>query len=324
MPISLVTGSPGSGKSLFLMRETVEAVKQGRPVYSNVDGLKLDGVDPLPDDWRQCADGAFIVIDEVHQRWPATGKPGRSQEGEIVDLDKHRHRGFDFLIATQYPTKVHHQVREHLGGGGSPAHIHLMRPAGLQQTTLYKWQHAVLDPNDRQQRDAADMEIWRYDKKLFDLYKSATIHTVKRKIPRKIIIMGVVLVLLVGWVVTRIANSDGMIATAFGVASDTSEVVSILQSPVGGVGEGSRAASPEPPVRQRVIPVSDGISDWVFADRLEPIHGCIMNARACRCFGNDGKILDMTDFQCRTAMDRPLPFALPVVQPGQESPSYPG
>ena len=49
----LITGTPGAGKSLFAVSEIVKAVKDGRTVYTNIEGMDLEGVFPLDDkDWR--------------------------------------------------------------------------------------------------------------------------------------------------------------------------------------------------------------------------------------------------------------------------------
>lgn len=301
MPIELITGAPGAGKTLYAVGKIRDAVKEGRPVYANIDGINIPEVEPLPDDWRQAPDGALIVVDECHQRWPATGRPGRTGSEEITALDEHRHRGFDFIVMTQYPTKVHHQVREHIN-----YHRHLMRPAGLKRTTIYTWGYPVLNPNDRAERDSADAAAMAYDKSLFPLYKSATLHTVKAQVPTKLKIFGVVIVCVGALVTYRLSTGDGLLSAAVSGDGLGSAIATPLASASSGAAEGQ--ALPPPPPRE--IPTPDGLNDWTFAHEVKKIAGCIWSANYCRCYGEEGKVLDMPESECRITVSRPLPFSL--------------
>lgn len=301
MPIELITGAPGAGKTLYAVGKIRDAVKQGRPVYANIDGLNIPEVDPLPDDWRKAPDGSLIVVDECHQRWPATGKPGRTGSEEITALDEHRHRGFDFIVMTQYPTKVHHQVREHIN-----YHRHLMRPAGLKRTTIYTWGYPVLNPNDRAERDSADSAAMAYDKTLFALYKSATLHTVKAQIPTKLKIFGAVIAVVALIVSYRLSTGDGLLTAAVSGDGLGSAIATPLASASSGAAKGQ--ALPPPPPRNP--PVPDGLNDWAFSEEVKPISGCAWSSRFCRCYGEDGKVLDMAESECRVVVSRPLPFNL--------------
>jgi zona occludens toxin len=102
---------------------------------------------------------------------------------------KHRHRGFDFIITTQAPSQLASFFRELLG-----RHIHVTRKFGTQTTIRYEWPHVQESPNGQTAKSNAQEQVWQYPKEVFALYESATLHTVKRKIPKKIIlalVMGV-------------------------------------------------------------------------------------------------------------------------------------
>lgn len=78
--ITLITGTPGSGKTLFAVTKILEYVKQNqklleqgkepRMIYANIDGLNIDGVEPAPVDWRDTPDGSVIFYDEIQQLEP--------------------------------------------------------------------------------------------------------------------------------------------------------------------------------------------------------------------------------------------------------------
>jgi zona occludens toxin (predicted ATPase) len=311
MPIELITGAPGAGKTLYAVGKIRDAVGEGRPVYCNIDGIQIPEVEPLPEDWRHAPDGSLIVVDECHQRWPATGKPGRTGNEEITALDEHRHRGFDFIVMTQFPTKVHHQVREHIN-----YHRHLMRPAGMKRTTIYTWGYPVLSPNDRQERDQADAEAMPYDKTLFPLYKSATLHTVKRQIPRKLKVIGTICAILFSFVAYRLMTGDGFLSGAIsGKSQEVPETPPhIIRTSAQGAAEGQ--AAPPPPPRVITPPEPDGLNDWTHAYEVKPVGGCIVNASHCRCYSESMVPLDLGDFDCRLAASRPLPYRLVIATGG--------
>lgn len=295
MPIDLFTGVPGSGKTLHAVKRIRDAVKEGRTVYSNIKGLKLDHA-PIPADWTECPDGSLIVIDECQERWPATGKPGRSDMNEIQALDTHRHRGIDIILMTPAPTKVHHQVRECVS-----YHTHVVRTANMERCTLYTWANkVVLDPMDRAERDGADSQQISFDKSLYPLYKSAEIHTIQRRIPKKVKFYAVLLVGIFSWFGFKMYDGQFMLDGS-GVGLGASSLTA------SGANNGG-AGRPTAPAPLRVVPTSDGLHDWTFAETVRPVAGCIMNARSCRCYSEEGLPLDLPDMQCRIAMDRPLPF----------------
>lgn len=129
----LITGVPGAGKTLFAVSEILKVKKENdalekagdkpRLIYTNIAGMEMEGVYPLEDtDWRNYPDGFLIVYDEAHQIFRATGRPGFFGDPIITEMDMHRHRGFDLWFITQFPLKVHHEIRYMVD-----EHYHLLR-----------------------------------------------------------------------------------------------------------------------------------------------------------------------------------------------------
>jgi len=211
----LISGQPGNGKTLramAFMRDTYEAnmaqVKEGkaqpRRFFTNVAGATAEEnpeafpwVEKLPDhnDWTKLPDGSFVLYDEAHadgntaglerygKLFPSTGKPGESDDPRIRSMSTHRHRGFDLVFVTQWPSKIHHQVRTLVG-----SHVHMNRAFGLQRAGVLTWGRVQPDPYDERQRDKAEEEIWSYPKDVYARYRSATLHTAshKFKVPAKV------------------------------------------------------------------------------------------------------------------------------------------
>lgn len=211
----LISGQPGNGKTLRAMSMALEfyeqnqqQVKEGktqpRRFFTNIAGATAEEgagafpwMEKLPEhnDWTQLPDGSFVIYDEAHsdgntqglerygKLFPSTGKPGESDDPRIRAMSTHRHRGFDLVFVTQWPNKIHHQVRTLIG-----SHTHMNRSFGMQRAGVLTWSRVQSDPYDEKVRDKAEEEIWAYPKALYSRYRSATLHTAshKFKVPRKV------------------------------------------------------------------------------------------------------------------------------------------
>ena len=211
----LISGQPGNGKTLRAMsmalefyeqnqQQVKEAKAQPRRFFTNIAGATVEEgagafpwMEKLPDhnDWTQLPDGSFVIYDEAHsdgntqglerygKLFPSTGKPGESDDPRIRAMSTHRHRGFDLVFVTQWPNKIHHQVRTLIG-----SHTHMNRSFGMQRAGVLTWSRVQSDPYDEKVRDKAEEEIWAYPKALYTRYRSATLHTAshKFKVPKKV------------------------------------------------------------------------------------------------------------------------------------------
>jgi zona occludens toxin len=69
----LITAPIGTGKTLYTIQLIFEYLNQGRPVYSNIVGLKVTGVINVdstsqnPFDWRDLPNDAVLFFDEAHE-----------------------------------------------------------------------------------------------------------------------------------------------------------------------------------------------------------------------------------------------------------------
>lgn len=191
--ITLITGVPGAGKTLYCVDEILTpAVESGRVVY--VDGipdlLLEHQVSPDPLQWPDWApDGALIVIDECQRIWRPEAA-SRAPHESIAQLETHRHRGLDFVILTQHPNLIHSNVRRLVG-----RHIHLRRTSlGVY---LYEWSECVTP--DSSWKNALVKTKWSHPKRSFGKYKSAEIHNkVKFRIPRSVFVLGFSVLSIIG------------------------------------------------------------------------------------------------------------------------------
>lgn len=186
MPIHLITGIPGHGKTANAVKLLMEAAKRGdRPLYAcGIDGL-MDGLaNPLDDaaKWQDCPDGSLIVVDEAW-KWfghlhDARGKP---TPPHVLDLAEHRHRGMDFIWTAQGPGQLYPFVRPLID-----QHWHCVRRFGTQLIDVYKWGELVEDVKSQAMRDRAQKDPSALPTETFANYKSASVHTIKARIPWKV------------------------------------------------------------------------------------------------------------------------------------------
>lgn len=193
MSITLITGVPGSGKSLWSVWWLKRLSKDGRRLL--VDGIRdlaLDHVE-IDEPWlrkwfEHCQANDVIVVDEVQRIWPPTSvsvKPGE----DVEKLHVHRHMGVDFILITQHPQRLHKTVRDLVG-----RHVHVRKIFGLNRAVLYEWDHCH---NPSSLRDAVKT-FWAYPRDVFKLYTSAEIHTKQKAVvPKSLFLIPVALAVAV-------------------------------------------------------------------------------------------------------------------------------
>lgn len=171
--ITLITGTPGSGKTLYSVSMLIKEIKKNpeRPIFADIDGLKIEGVNQPPDDWRDAPEGSLIIYDEVQYRDAYRRGRGATKYQYIRDLTTHRHGGYDLWLITQSSKFLHVDVLEVVG-----THYHVDRPYGASLANISRWRDAQKNPKSRDARQAVEeKQLFKYDKTLFDYYKSVDV-----------------------------------------------------------------------------------------------------------------------------------------------------
>lgn len=192
MAIVFYTGVPGAGKTLRSIHDALKYKAEGRLVYQlGIDGMDEDVISKYPydslEDWRKLPVGSVLIVDEAHKYLPVRS-PGKPPEW-IQALTEIRHHGIELWLVTQDPRNIDSFVRRLAG-----KHFHLTRKAGLHGAMVREFQGIAENPDDFNARKSSDQVPWKYPKHLFNVYKSATLHVVKPKFPKKILFGLIVLV----------------------------------------------------------------------------------------------------------------------------------
>ena len=312
--IFIFTGVNGSAKTLNTIRYINEDdLFKGRPVfYFHIHELKLPWTELNAEqvrDWKnQLPTGSVLVVDECHKVFP-TRSAKNAVPDFIRDFDEHRSMGLDVIFISQNPMKIDVELRRLCG-----RHFHLERPFGMAYTRALEWNRCVNDPQNYHDRQEAVSHKWlfRKNKKYFDQYKSAEIHTHKAKIPLKLwlILIPVLFLVYAGYhLFTRFWSDPEPVDRGTETAPSYIEP-SRSQQPVR-VPREERVLSRKEWVESRVPRVSgfpesasmyDEVQEVVSAPRVA---ACIQSDETgdCRCYTQQATLYNTTTAICKAIIE---------------------
>lgn len=315
--IYLITGVPGSGKTLYAVSTLVQKLasetlkKRGKEIQRRI---VVDGVPDLiiphermaeVDDqtmsaegdsilnWPTwCRPGDILVVDEVQRYWRPRGM-GTKPPDMIKALETHRHLGVDFVIITQNPMLIDQNVRRLVG-----RHQHIRRLFGMQRAVIYDWDGCSMDVH---RTKSATVTMWAYPKSAYSLYKSSELHTKQRqKIPPWLIVPVLGLALGIAVAPTAFSTMKG-VATGKGVQSSVQPVKE--QTPT----------TPAPSLKSPVLAASDPAPDLEQSDTSsskDELSGCVYRPDAgCRCYTTAGKRVQSESDMCTDLAETRKPLA---------------
>ena len=290
--LTLISATPGSGKTLKAIAIIFEFLNDGRNVWTNIDGINISGVRKFDDDlenpfdWRKLDHGSVVIYDEA-QKHPAFAKrdmlkkypKDRAEDIANIawELDYHRHTGYDIVLITQSPKLLNQHTLDFVG-----EHLHLRRIFGVKQATIFHFPEHKLNPNTKSVRDEAiNKETFKFPKHLFKFYKSASQHTDKFKIPLKYII--ILLVIFIGlpslfysrWKNDKLLNTQN-------------PVIEQQNKPI------QKKVEAEP-----IKPLKEMAAQNLEQQELSRIAMIIDSSSACYAKNSYGDIIDITVDECR-------------------------
>lgn len=188
--LHLITGANGACKTLNTLKWVMDrATKEGRPVCHNGRfkvkvGGPLEAWKEIPfEKWQDEPDGTIFLIDECHNDLPI--RPASAPTPDHVRmLAEHRARGFDFYLITQHPANIDTFVRRLIGPPGW--HRHIKRPFSGNLVSIAEYPAVELQCEKQGAGKKAETTMQTIPVEVFDWYESATLHTVKRHIPKKV------------------------------------------------------------------------------------------------------------------------------------------
>lgn len=311
--ITIITGTPGSGKTLYAVHLIFQWLKEGRKVYADIEGLNIEGVELAPDDWRTTPEGSIIVYDEAQQREMFKKTRGTLSENQIIrDLEIHRHTGHDIVFITQSPIFMHTHIRELVGN-----HFHLHRPYGAKLATVYFWRLCQNNPNSKTAKSVIESSsLFTYKKELFNFYKSATVHTHSLKIPRKLIITGLFLI-IAPLILYYLAHNSRYLNP------NKAKELQVQQALAAPITAPMQAQTPQQTDKQLTPDILDDLPTKLLKAKLSEryshnlnlvsynpllhVSGVIKYKGVCKAFNHYGEQITMSDLDCQKAFDQVTP-----------------
>ena len=219
--INLVVGSPGHGKTQFMISKILEIIKDNekleadgkepRQIYCDIKELLIPEVEPAPDDWRQTPDGSIIIYDEVQYRKEYEYKGNQySQDQMIKDLTIHRHTNKDLWLITQDPQRIEKGIHKLID-----RMYYIKRPASKPKyTNVFEFDKWLSNPEPAANRNAKhkkylDFYRFHFDDKYQSLYKSATDHSsIKFKLPKQLFVFLAIIIAILAFVGVGLMNTN--------------------------------------------------------------------------------------------------------------------
>lgn len=286
--IHLITGVPGSGKTLYAVSLLEGLKSSGRPIFTDIDGYASD---PPPVPWYDAPLNSIVVYDECQRIFPPDSK-GRARDEAIKEMEVHRHKGIDLILITQRPGLVHSHVRALV-----TKHSHLVRIHGSSFAYIFTRDGIIGNTSSRSELNQCDKTTFKYPRSIFSKYTSAEVHTKTSYVPTyikyglsMIILAAVIAIYLFSssasfWTGESVANAD--------VGQTNIPVLHSLQKEPVLVESPSAAVPPSPPVYL----------------------GCVYSPTRCYCYTPAMVRSELTPDECtvvnKTLAVAPLPRQSP-------------
>lgn len=312
--IYLTTGTPGSFKTLstigrvFKYQQEQKKLGLDRTVYcANVNGIKIDGWQTFESgkNWISLPDGAIVVIDECQKEEQGFGRMSHTAKvpPHISELETHRHRGIDIFLITQGPHLINSHIKPLID-----THWHYVRKYGWDRAHVYTSTGIIKNPETKANLKDLEHSIYKPDKALFDKYHSATLHTVKKRVPKAVYLGIPALIVFAALMIVGVKTVQGL-------ADDGASTPPLEQQPIEGstvaastVMPSNQASQQQPsfdpvmayvprlPHMPETAPAYDNLrkaADW-------PRPQCVASKTSCRCYTQQASLMvDYPQAICR-------------------------
>ena len=297
----LVTGANGAGKTLNTLKWIRErSVKENRPVCHNgrfeaVEGGELASWKHIDvKNWQDEPDGTIFLVDECHNDFPLRA-PSSAPPDYVKMLAEHRRRGFDFYLVTQHPQNIDSFVRRLIGSPGW--HRHLKRTFGADLVSCIEW--PAVNPNCEKDGSGktGTVTMVPFPKDVYGWYKSASLHTGKKKIPWRVWLLVACVVIIPLFMYLAITGVYGNVTKSAGPKKGAGEATTATPgapaaAPAANatltVDEYLSRRMPRVPNFPHTAPAYDDLSKPVTAPYPA---ACVQSATACRCYSQQGTVM---------------------------------
>ena len=197
--IYLYTGLNGAGKTSSCLFDILEEIrKTGRPFFASGINWTEAGrarYNPTviePAEWRDCPEGAIILVDEAQNSMPA--RPNTKDLPDwINELGTHRHKGHDIYLTTPHPMQIDVFARRLVG-----IHRHYVRAFSFGSTTRLENEGVMSDPTSKLENHKAIVTRHKLRRSVYPFYVSSALNTHKARVPVRKLLFGVGILGMIG------------------------------------------------------------------------------------------------------------------------------
>jgi zona occludens toxin len=331
--LTLITGTPGAGKTAWTVQELTRLPSQRKIYVHGIPELKIahesiycvsdlcehcrsltvlsddqtafelrsaPGIPvPLVETWPEwVTEGSLIVVDEVQRVWRPSGS---KVPDEIAALETHRHKGYDFWLISQGPHLFHSNIRLLIA-----RHIHLVSTwRGRNEYEFSECRQNVTSRSD------AVVRPYTLPKKVFGLYKSASLHTkVNHRKPLSFyfLLATLFIIAILGYTAyqrydARVNPKPEQASEAAGGAGAQAVATPAASKPVNENKESSGFPDFKP-VIEGVPESAPAYSHLIKVTAAPVLAGCLRSEKAgCKCFTNQATPYHTTDLYCNEVVD---------------------
>jgi zona occludens toxin len=305
-----IDGINGNGKTLHAL-DWVEKFRsnqkdeQGNDLpdrevyYFGINELKLNWL-PFddPQKWYELPHKAIIVIDEAQKHFRLR-QPKDKLPLYASEVEDHRHKGWDIVLITPDARFIDHHIRRHIY-----SHKHIERKFGTESAVILEWQ-GFGDYEDYHSRALATKTPYLFPKKYYGAYKSAEIHTAKRKIPKMVFVIPLIIAFIIGCIYLLISTLMGIGEPDTPVDTDS---VGLIDSAMNQFKPQQKqfltfANNLQPEIES--IPQSAPFYRELYKAKSYPKPQCITSAKRDRCFCNSqqGSRMNVSHRMCLNYVD---------------------
>jgi len=311
--IYLTTGANGAGKTLLTLKDVREQqLKENRPVYYH--GFDMDPAKAAefgwqtfdPKDWQALPDGSICIMDECQNEFPLR-RSGSEVPDYVNAIAQHRRRrGFDFWLICPHPSLLDVFVRRLID---KPSwHRHLKRAFGADVVSVLKFGAPDMKCEEPGAGSRGEVSMRPYPKEVYSWYRSASLHTGKKKIPRAVYVVAAAAVIVPAALIFALQSVKTNLTKNAPAAAETAPA-----------GQGATVPAAAPPARQdaplvkltaaeyltlrqpriKDFPHTAPAYDQITQPTIAPYPAaCVSMGQTCKCFTQQGTSLQTAGDVC--------------------------
>lgn len=309
--IYLTTGANGAGKTLLTLKDVrAQQLKENRPVYYH--GFEIEPAKAAefgwqefdPKKWQDLPDGSICIMDECQNEFPVRRSGSEVPEYINAIAQFRRKRGFDFWLICPHPSLIDLFIRRLID---KPSwHRHLKRAFGADVVSVLQFSSPDMRCEEPGAGSRGEVTMRPYPKEVYGWYKSASLHTAKRKIPRAVYVLGAAAVAVPAMLYYAITGVYGNVTKGEALSTPA-------QTAAPPVTAASAASRPDAALikitadeylalrkaRLQDFPHTAPVFDGVTAPVVAPYPAaCVHMAKICKCYSQQGTLLATSGEVC--------------------------